>query len=77
MKKEMLEKKLNNYKEDLQALTNENLLFEYNFASVEVEKFKQLSINNPDNKYLQTRFEYEKQCMIICREVIISRMGGK
>lgn len=45
----ILEKKLNEYREDLKELNNDS-----------------------DNKYLQTRFEYEKQC----KYEVINRMGG-
>lgn len=71
----MLEKKLNEYREDLKELNNDDLLFEYGFSCGEVERFRKLS-KNSDNKYLQTRFEYEKQCKRICKEEVLNRMGG-
>lgn len=69
----MLEKKLNEYREDLKELNNVDLLFEYGFSCSEVERFRQLVKNNSD---LQTRFEYEKQCKRICKEEVLNRMGG-
>lgn len=41
-----------------------------------VERFRRLSKNDSDNKYLQTRFEYEKQCKRICKEEVLNRMRG-
>lgn len=69
----MLEKKLNEYREDLKELTNSNLLF----ACIEVERCRQLVKNNPDNKDLQNRLDYEKQIEKICKDSVINRMGGK
>lgn len=73
----MLEKKLNEYREDLKELNNDDLLSEYGFSCSEVERFRQLTKNDSDNKYLQTRFEYEKQCKRICKDVVINRMEEK
>ena len=36
-----LEKELNEYREDLQELTNSDLLIEYKFACIEVERINQ------------------------------------
>lgn len=72
----MIEKALNDYKEDLQELNNIDLLFEYKFACVECEEFRQLAKTNPDNKYFQSRFEYEKQVRTICMEECLKRMRG-
>ena len=44
----MLEKELNEYREDLQELTNSDLLVEYKYACIEVERYRQLVRNNPD-----------------------------
>ena len=73
----MLEKKLNEYREDLKELTNRDLLFEYKFACVEVVRYSQLVKNNPDNKDLQKRLDYEKQIEKICKDSVINRMGVK
>lgn len=70
----MLENKLNEYREDLQELTNSDLLFEYKFACIEVEHYSQLVRNTPDNKNLQNRLDYEKQIEKICKDAIINRM---
>lgn len=51
----MLEKELNEYREDLQELTNSDLLVEYEYACIEVERYRQLVRNNPDYKNLQGR----------------------
>ena len=71
----MLEKKLNEYREDLKELTNSDL-FEYKFACIEVERYRQLVKNNPDNKDLQKRLDYGKQIEKICKDSVINRMGG-
>ena len=73
----MLEKKLNEYREDLKELNNDDLLSEYGFSCSEVERFRQLTKNDAHNKYFQTRFEYEKQCKRICKDVVINRMEEK
>lgn len=72
----IIEKKLNDYREDLQELSNNDLLFEYEFACTEVERYRQFSDDNPVNEYLQQRFDYEKQVRSICKDEIIKRMGG-
>ena len=71
-----LEKELNEYREDLQELTNSDLLIEYKFACIEVECYRQLVRKNPDYKNLQKRLDYEKQIEKICNDVVINRMGG-
>lgn len=71
-----LEKKLNEYREDLKELTNSDLLFEYKFACIEVERYRQLAKNNPDNKVLKKRLDYEKQIEKIYNDAVINRMGG-
>lgn len=73
----ILENKLNEYREDLQELLNSDLLFEYKFACIEVEYYSQLVRDLPDNKNLQNRLDYEKQIEKICREEVLNRMGGK
>lgn len=73
----MLEKELNEYREDLQELTNSDLLVEYKYACIEVEHYRQLVRNNPDYKNLQKRFDYEKQIEKICKDVVINRMEEK
>lgn len=72
----ILENKLNEYREDLQELTNSDLLFEYKFACIEVEYCSQLVKDIPDNKNLQNRLDYEKQIEKLCREEVLNRMGG-
>lgn len=72
----ILEKKLNEYRDDLKELTSSDLLFEYKFACIEVERYRQLVKNNPDNKDLQKRLDYEKQIEKICKDSVINRMGG-
>ena len=70
-----LEKELNEYREDLQELTNSDLLIEYKYSCIEVERLKKLFRNNSDNKNLQNSLDYEKQIEKICMDNIISRMG--
>ena len=48
-----LEKELNEYREDLQELTNSDLLIEYKYSCIEVERLRNLFRNNSDNKNLQ------------------------
>lgn len=72
----MLEKKLNKYREDLKELNNSDLLFEYKFACIEVDRYRQSVKNNPYNKDLQKRLAYEEQIERICKDSVISRMGG-
>ena len=71
-----LEKELNEYREDLQELTNSDLLIEYKYSCIEVERLRKLFRNNSDNKNLQNSLDYEKQIEKICMDNIISRMGG-
>lgn len=71
----LLEKNLNDYREGLQELNNIDLLFEYKFACTEVERYRQLAKNNPDNKDLQKRLDYEKKIEKICKDAVINRMG--
>lgn len=71
-----LEKELNEYREDLQELTNSDLLIEYKYSCIEVERLRKLFRNNSDNKNLQNSLDYEKQFEKICMDNIISRMGG-
>ena len=71
----MLEKELNEYREDLQELTNSDLLIEYKYSCIEVERLRKLFRNNSDNKNLQNSLDYEKQIEKICMDNIISRMG--
>ena len=73
----MLEKELNEYREDLQELTNSDLLVEYKYACIEVERYRQLVRNTPDYKNLQKLFDYEKQIEKICKDVVINRMEEK
>lgn len=75
--KNTIEKKLNEYKEDLKELTISDLLFEYKIACIGVERYRQLVKNNSDNKNMQKRLDYEKQIEKICKDVIINRMGDK
>lgn len=70
-----LEKELNEYREDLQKLTNSDLLIEYKYSCIEVERLRKLFRNNSDNKNLQNSLDYEKQIEKICMDNIISRMG--
>lgn len=70
-----LEKELNEYREDLQELTNSDLLIEYKYSCIEVERLRTLFRNNSDNKNLQNSLDYEKQIEKICMDNIISRMG--
>ena len=42
----MLEKKLNEYREDLKELNNDDLLSEYGFSCSEVERFRQIFTNS-------------------------------
>lgn len=70
-----LEKELNKYREDLQELTNSDLLIEYKYSCIEVERLRKLFRNNSDNKNLQNSLDYEKQIEKICMDNIISRMG--
>ena len=72
----MLEKKLNDYREELEELSDKGVIWEYGFACNEVEKFRQLTIDNPDNEYFQKRFDYEKNCKMICIEECLKRMRG-
>ena len=69
------EKELNVYREDLQELTNNDLLIEYKYSCIEVERLRKLFRNNSDNKNLQNSLDYEKQIEKICMDNIISRMG--
>ena len=39
----ILEKKLNEYREELKELSNDDLLFEYGFSCIEVDRFRQLA----------------------------------
>lgn len=71
-----LEKELNEYREDLQELTNNDLLIEYKYSCIEVERLRKLFRNNSDNKNLQNSLDYEKQIEKICMDNIISRMGS-
>lgn len=70
-----LEKELNEYREDLQELTNSDLLIEYKYSCIEVERLRKLFRNNSDNKNLQNSLDYEKRIEKICMDNIISRMG--
>lgn len=70
-----LEKELNEYREDLQELTNSDLLIEYKYSCIEVERLRKLFRNNSDNKNLQNSLDYEKQIEKICMDNIISIMG--
>lgn len=70
-----LEKELNEYREDLQELTNSDLLIEYKYSCIEVERLRKLFRNDSDNKNLQNSLDYEKQIEKICMDNIISRMG--
>lgn len=70
-----LEKELNEYREDLQELSNSDLLIEYKYSCIEVERLRKLFRNNSDNKNLQNSLDYEKQIEKICMDNIISRMG--
>lgn len=56
-----LEKELNEYREDLQELTNSDLLIEYKYSCIEVERLRKLFRNNSDNKNLQNSLDYERQ----------------
>ena len=60
----------------MQELTNSDLLFEYKIACIDVERYRQLVNDNPDNKDLQKCLEYEKQIEGICKNTVINRMGG-
>ena len=73
---ETVEKELNEYREDLKKLTNIDILVEYKYACIEVEHYRQLVRCNPGYKNMQDRLDYEKQVERICKDVIISRMGG-
>ena len=73
----MIEKKLNEYREELEELSNNDVLFEYDFVCNEVEKFRRLTKDNPDNEHFQKRFDYERQAKVICEEECLKRMGGK
>ncbi len=70
-----LEKELNEYREDLQELTHSDLLIEYKYSCIEVERLRKLFRNNSDNKNLQNSLDYEKRIEKICMDNIISRMG--
>ena len=72
----MIEKELNDYRKDLQELNNNDLLFEYEFACIEVERYRQFTHDNPLSEYYQKRFDYEKQVRTICKELLLKRMGG-
>ena len=72
----MVEKKLNDCREDLQELSNNDLLFEYEFACTEVERYRQFTDDYPANEYLQKRFDYEKQVRSIYKDEIMKRMAG-
>ena len=72
----ILEKKLNEYREELKEFSNDDLLFEYGFSCIEVDRFRQLYKKDSGNEYYQTRFEYEKQCKRICKNEVLKRMGG-
>ena len=71
-----LEKELNEYREDLQEVTNNDLLIEYKYSCIEVERLRKLFRNNSDNKNLQNSLDYGKQIEKICMDNIISRMGS-
>lgn len=59
----------------MQELTNSDLLIEYKYSCIEVERLRKLFRNNSDNKNLQNSLDYEKQIEKICMDNIISRMG--
>jgi hypothetical protein len=66
----------NEYKEDLQELTNIDLLLEYQFACIESERYRKLVRDNPNYKDLQKRLDYENRIKKICGDEVINRMGG-
>ena len=73
-----LEKILKDYREELEDSSNNDLLFEYEFACIEVERLTQLVKSTAHELCLdnQKRLECEKQRVKICKEIILSRMGG-
>ena len=73
-----LEKILKDYREELEDLSDKDLLFEYEFACIEVGRLTQLVKSTShqlcfDN---QKRLQCEKQRVKICKEIILNRIGG-
>ena len=73
-----LEKILKDYREDLEDSSDKDLLFEYEFTCTEVERLTQLVKSTRNQLCLdnQKRLDCEMQRKIICKEIILSRMGG-
>jgi hypothetical protein len=70
MKKEIKEQ----YKEELEEMSNNELLFEFDFCCSKIERL--IKLHNNDSFY-QTRLSGEIIRKGICKEEILSRMGGK
>ena len=74
----ILEKILRDYREELEDLSDNDLLFEYDFACREVERLIQIVKSTRHQLCLddKKRLCCEKQRVKICKEIILSRMGG-
>lgn len=74
----ILENKLNEYREYLNELSNKDLLFEYKFACMELARLAKLvkctdcGLRLDNQKFLDAEKQREK----ICKDIIINRMGG-
>lgn len=73
-----LEKILRDYSEELEDLSDNDLLFEYEFSCTEVDRLTQLVKVTDNQLCLDNKkcLECEKQRVKICKEIILSRMGG-
>lgn len=61
------------YRKELEEMSNNELLFEFEFSCSEIERLKKI-INN--GQYEQMNLRCEMLRKRICEEVILKRMGG-
>lgn len=73
-----LEKILKDYREELEELSDKDLLFEYEFTCTEVERLTQLIKSTRNQLCLdnQKRLDCEMVRKRICKEIILKRMGN-
>lgn len=73
-----LEKILKDYREELEDLSDNDLLFEYEFACTEVERLIKLVKSTHHQLCLDNQkcLDCETQRKTICKEIILKRMGG-
>lgn len=73
-----LEKILKDYRKELEDLSYKDLLFEYEFTCTEIERLKELVKSTCHQLCLdnQKRLDCEMQRKLVCKEIILKRMGG-